>query len=168
MSLPSDLLEQAHHLVAREPRRPRQASLRRAVSASYYALFHLLIHEASRMLVTGTALRQLVSRTFVHSEMKRASESFARGTLSRGVLPVLGSAPVSARLTRIAQAFVDLPQARHEADYNLARSFSRNEVQALVDQVEQAFADWKTIRGQADAQLYLACLLLWQRLSKIQ
>lgn len=167
MSIATDLLEQAYHLAAREPRRPRQASLRRAVSACYYALFHLLVHEASRMLVTGTPLRQLVSRTFVHSEMKRASESFARRRLSAAIFAMLGSASVSAPLVRVAQAFVDLQQARHEADYNLARTFGRSEVQTLVNQAEQAFADWGTIRGQPDARLYLVCLLLWQRLGKI-
>lgn len=42
MSLPNELLAQARHLATKEPRRPRDASLRRSVSAAYYALFHLL------------------------------------------------------------------------------------------------------------------------------
>ena len=42
MSLATDLLEQADHLARRERKRPKQASLRRAVSAAYYGLFHLL------------------------------------------------------------------------------------------------------------------------------
>jgi hypothetical protein len=41
------LPEQAKHLANREKKKPRQASLRRAVSTGYYALFHLLIHEAT-------------------------------------------------------------------------------------------------------------------------
>src|SRR5687767_10606362 len=36
MSLHDDLRRQAWHLATREPRRPVQASLRRAVSAAYY------------------------------------------------------------------------------------------------------------------------------------
>jgi uncharacterized protein (UPF0332 family) len=47
MPYPADLLEQAKHLANREKKRPRQASLRRAVSTVYYALFHLLVHEAT-------------------------------------------------------------------------------------------------------------------------
>ena len=43
MTLASDLLAQAKHLAGRERGRPRQASLRRAASAAYYALFHLLL-----------------------------------------------------------------------------------------------------------------------------
>jgi hypothetical protein len=69
MSLPSDLLSQARHLLVREPRRPRQASLRRAISTAYYALFHLLTSQASRMLVSSDPLQLLVSRTFTHTEM---------------------------------------------------------------------------------------------------
>ncbi len=43
MSLHDDLLIQATHLATLETTRPKQASLRRAVSTAYYALFHFLI-----------------------------------------------------------------------------------------------------------------------------
>ena len=46
MAFADDLLEQAYHLANRESGDPKQASLRRAVSTAYYALFHLLIDEA--------------------------------------------------------------------------------------------------------------------------
>ena len=51
MSLHGDLLRQARHLAAKEPRRPLQASLRRAVSAAYYSLFHLLVDEAVNRMI---------------------------------------------------------------------------------------------------------------------
>ena len=43
-----DLIEQAEHLVYLDPGKPKQANLRRAVSAAYYALFHYLVLEACR------------------------------------------------------------------------------------------------------------------------
>ena len=46
MNLAEDLLEQANHLARREKGKPKQASLRRAVSTAYYAAFHLLVAEA--------------------------------------------------------------------------------------------------------------------------
>jgi uncharacterized protein (UPF0332 family) len=46
MAFADDLLKQAYHLANRESGEPKQASLRRAVSTAYYALFHLLIDEA--------------------------------------------------------------------------------------------------------------------------
>jgi uncharacterized protein (UPF0332 family) len=42
------LLEQAVTLARLDSRRPKQANLRRSISAAYYALFHLLIDEACR------------------------------------------------------------------------------------------------------------------------
>mgnify|MGYP000964758470 CR=1 FL=1 len=46
MSLHEDLLVHAEKLLTLDRTRPRQANLRRAVSAAYYALFRLLIQEA--------------------------------------------------------------------------------------------------------------------------
>ena len=80
MSLPLDLLGQAKLLATKEFRRPRQASLRRSVSASYYALFHLLVDAATRRLVWGNErqeLRNCLTRAFDHGVMKRPAPSSA-------------------------------------------------------------------------------------------
>ncbi len=54
MAFADDLLEQAYHL-ANKDAQPTQASLRRAVSTAYYALFHLLIDDAvSKWAVSGS------------------------------------------------------------------------------------------------------------------
>ena len=47
MAYANDLLELAQHLAKLDSENPRQACLRRAVSTAYYALFHLLIAEAT-------------------------------------------------------------------------------------------------------------------------
>jgi hypothetical protein len=49
-SLHDQLLAQAWLLAKKEPKRPLQASLRRAVSAAYYAVFHLLVDAGGRSL----------------------------------------------------------------------------------------------------------------------
>jgi uncharacterized protein (UPF0332 family) len=168
MTLASDLLAQAKHLASRERGRPRQASLRRAASAAYYALFHLLIREASRRLVRDTRMQGIVSRVFIHTEMSKASRSFSGGTLPQKYVGVIGGQPLPLALRNVANAFVELQQARHEADYNVAKSFSRAEVRSLIDQAEQAFQDWQTVRRTTAGRLYLVCLLLWERLDKIK
>src|SRR5438309_3480401 len=97
MSLHADLLLQARQLATREPRRPRQASLRRAVSTAYYALFHLLISEATSRLITGPGrgrLRQSLGRAFVHTAMREAALGFARNAVSPKVAPALGGMPL--------------------------------------------------------------------------
>jgi len=81
MPFAEDLLEQAHHLVRRERTRPKQASLRRAVSTAYYALFHLLIREAARNWKRADQRRAL-ARTFDHSRMKKASQRIANSKLA--------------------------------------------------------------------------------------
>ena len=45
MAYHDDLLRQAFDLVHKNAANPAQADLRRAVSAAYYAVFHLLISE---------------------------------------------------------------------------------------------------------------------------
>lgn len=77
MSLHDDLLGQARQLAAKEPKRPLQASLRRAVSASYYGLFHLFVHDATSRMFPGrdrAALRYCMARAFVHGDMKRVAQ----------------------------------------------------------------------------------------------
>jgi hypothetical protein len=48
-----DLLQQARQLAQIDPRRPKQANLRRAVSAAYYALFHEVIDRAVGAVLSG-------------------------------------------------------------------------------------------------------------------
>lgn len=47
MAFPDDLLELSHDLANLHLESAHQASLRRAVSTAYYALFHFLISEAT-------------------------------------------------------------------------------------------------------------------------
>lgn len=168
MTLHADLLAQARSLAQRESRRPRQASLRRAVSAAYYALFHLLTFEASRIYVKDVIFVFLMNRVYSHGEMKKVSESFAKGDLPRLLKPAKATNPVPQELKGVARAFVDLQQARHEADYSLAKRLTRSETLNLVERAEQAFEDWKQVRTEDFARLYLACFLVWDKWDKVR
>lgn len=66
MGLADDLLQQADHLATYEGVTPSQASLRRALSTAYYALFHLLIEEAARQWQGSLEARTGVERGFQH------------------------------------------------------------------------------------------------------
>jgi hypothetical protein len=163
MSLHDDLLEQAEHLARRDSRRPRQANLRRAVSGAYYALFHLLTTEAAGLYARELGLAARITRTYNHPEMKRVSTLFANSKLPRSLQPLTGTYTTPALLQGVAQAFVDLQQARHEADYNLTLRLNREETLTLVRRARQAVADWEQVKRTDDARLYLACFLLWKR-----
>ena len=83
MSFPDDLLEQAYHLANREPESPKQASLRRAISTAYYALFHMLVDEAVGKW-TVERQRSILARTFDHGKMKRICGGVLEASRSGG------------------------------------------------------------------------------------
>jgi hypothetical protein len=163
VSLHDDLLEQAEQLARLDPRRPKQVNLRRAISASYYALFHLLTTEAAGMYVADFGLAARITRTHTHSEMKKVSTLFANDKLPKAIQPTTAPYTTPAPLKNVAQTFVDLQEARHEADYNLATTMSRHTTLTLVQRTRQAFTDWEGVKKTDAARLYLACLLLWKR-----
>src|ERR1039457_3816733 len=75
MAFPDDLLELAQVLRSLHPEGAQhQASLRRAVSTAYYALFHLLISETTANWARPE-LRAILGRCFDHGPMKTASET---------------------------------------------------------------------------------------------
>ena len=143
MSLHSELLKQARFLARKEPGKPTQASLRRSVSASYHALFHLLVDEAARLLPSSHGRRPLcnsLARAFHHSGMKQTAVEFTWKPMSprlpSGFIRQPGRQPPS----DVASAFLPLQEARHDADYGGALRFTRKEAQDLVaDPAAQAF-----------------------------
>lgn len=72
-----ELLEQARHLLAR-PGQSKQADLRRAVSAAYYALFHQFTADTTFTHTSARpkGLREISRRAIGHSEIKRACMAF--------------------------------------------------------------------------------------------
>jgi uncharacterized protein (UPF0332 family) len=161
VSLHSDLIEQAEHLAKREPKKPRQASLRRAVSAAYYALFHMLIDDGALKLIPNEpiSLRAQAQRAFAHGEMKKTCEQFGKSAVFSHLLAL----PVEAELTRVAAAFVDLQQQRHAADYDLSQTFDQLRVSLIIDQAKKATLDWRAVRHTPNANVFLVALLLGTR-----
>lgn len=167
MSLHSDLLKQAFFLARKEPKKPTQASLRRSVSAAYYALFHLLIYEATRSILPGsdyTSLRNRLARKFQHRNMKRAASELAKSELANKLIPanlvsVFKTKPLDKDLVNVASSFVDLQEARHDADYNLDKNFFRHQVLEIVNMTERAFHSWDKVRHTLEAKIFLIGLL---------
>lgn len=159
MSLAGDLLEQAHHLASRERTRSKQASLRRAVSAAYYAVFHFLIGEASRLLAFPDSVVKVQRREFQHGGMKKISAMFHAGNPpSPGGTKPQSELPEG--LAAAAGKFVQLQTARHEADYDLDASFRRVEVIEFVELAAQVVSEWPALRRAHPewTSFYLFCL----------
>lgn len=171
MSLADDLLEQAEMLVKREPKHPKQASLRRAVSSAYYALFHILAGDAARLFGgligrTDKATVGRLIRTFDHKGLKDASKAVASSKLPNALQTDEGAVPLSSDLQLVAKVFVDLQEARHEADYNVGQDLNQEEAQSHVRDARKAFVAWARVKDTADARIFLACFSLWETWNK--
>lgn len=166
MPYPNDLLEQARHLANREPKRPRQASLRRAVSTAYYALFHLLGMELAKNW-KRVAERSTLARMLEHGTMANVcdtkSKKLTKHFSQRPAPPVNHELRVLRHLNVIAETFVQMYQHRQIADYDNSRKWSRTDVLQKIDSVESAFRSWHEIRNEAEAQNFLVTLLLKER-----
>lgn len=157
------LLDQADHLADRQAvGRPRAVDLRRAVSAAYYAVFHTLTEAGAGRLHSDPATRHLLTRAFDHRTMKDAARQFANknGRLWSFAASAYGS--VQQELIRVAELFVKLQEARHQAEYDHRRAsdFSRQETRDHADNARTLIRDWEAVRNTAQAQFFLLALLL--------
>jgi uncharacterized protein (UPF0332 family) len=165
MSLSSDLLAQALKLAQADPQKPKQASLRRSVSASYYALFHFLIDDVVHVTI-GSApdlrlARCCIGRTMQHTGMKDYCKSVMKDLsdnklLSKHWTGVAAAVKLDAKNT--AESSVDLQEKRHSADYDLTCKFTRHEAKDAHDLSNEAIKAWKRVKAADAATHHLLCL----------
>ena len=154
MAYHDDLLAHALQLVRVTP--PTQLTLRRAVSGAYYAVFHFLIAEAT-LNWNNASLRTALGRAYDHGVMKTASNRI----LNPRDFPFMGEDPAVVNSLRfVAQAFSQLQEDRHFADYNLTKDLKPVEALTQVKSAEEVFTLWPTIRTEQIAQAYLVSLLV--------
>jgi hypothetical protein len=128
----ADLLHAAEALARFDERRPKQASLRRAMSSAYYAVFHALAKTCADELIgvtrANTDVWVRVYRALDHREAKKALSSPTVLNLHAGV-------------ATFGLSFVALQDQRLAADYD-PRPFphGRQETLAYVNQARTAVA----------------------------
>ena len=168
-----DLLDQAEHLASWDEKgKPKQANLRRAVSATYYAIFHYLVQKAcTAQLGTGNEsepYRRILARAFDHAQMKQACESIVtRGKLQNKLGQGFPLSPLPDEITYIAFTFVRLQEERNHADYNLMDPFHRSDVLHFIDLARGAIEYFDALStAYAERDFFLACLWAWKGLDK--
>jgi hypothetical protein len=126
-----DLLDIAADLARREQAgRPRQASLRRAISTAYYALFHALAYLCANELVGWTKPWKLFTPIYRTLDHGRAKDAFKRISAQHGP-----------QIAIIGQTFILLQDRRHTADYDPSPfPLGRDETLDLIEQARQAIA----------------------------
>lgn len=94
--------------------------------------------------------------------MKKVCEQFQHGRVRNLGLALqqLVTEPLEPEIATVANAFVELQEARHGADYDSTQTFNRSDVLITVAMAEQAFTAWKRIRTSPNAAAFLAALLL--------
>ena len=168
----ADLQQHARTLVTQATGQPALAAdilLRRALSASYYAVFHALTSAGSRMIAPGNAvLQNQVARAFNHGAMRKVCDAYMRSA-SRPFPPHLAQLNPAApdmRLTQVADAFGHLQDARHAADYDLLSAVTLADAVRLLAAGDLAITNFQAIEPLPDTQVFLTALLLadkWTR-----
>jgi uncharacterized protein (UPF0332 family) len=135
---PDHLLDQAERLIATTAAggAPRQADLRRAVSAVYYGVFHAILTAATDVFVGKThrdsARYELVYRSVSHSALSDVCREVVKTTLPAKYLKYQPRGGFGPELQAVAAAVIDLQQKRHLADYDPLYRVRTSEVESAI------------------------------------
>ena len=154
---PLDFIASARILVQAEPKRPTQATLRRAVSTAYYAMFHCLARTCADLLVGGEsadrskhAWRQ-VYRAVEHNATKSACKD-------RTVIVHFPK-----EIEDFSNSFISMQEKRHKADYDPTLSLTKSEVAHDISFAEQAIKDFYSAPTK-DRKAFCAFILFKKRI----
>src|SRR5262249_37854915 len=102
------------------------------------------------------SLRATVARTFEHKDIRSAAKAITE--LHSGRSPWLSvhvHPPVSTGLASVCDAFVELQDRRHEADYDLAATFTRGIVNGRLSLAAAAHVQWVRERRSHNARVFM-------------
>ncbi len=153
--LPRDLLDTARHLVVSGKGKPKQAHLRRAVSTTYYALFHVLAKTCAD-LVIGTS-KQKRSKPAWNQVYRALQHGFAKDACKHANL--LSKFPNT--IQDFANMFVAMQDKRHKADYDPDEKVFKSAVEADIRAVESVIDGFEKA-PQKDRRAFVALVLLKQ------
>ncbi len=120
---PDHLLDQANRLAAAPAvGAPRQADLRRAVSSTYYAVFHAVVTEAADDFVGATKRHTpryaLVYRSIDHRSLRTICEDIVKDKLPKKYNKYEPKGGFGPDIEALANAVTELQEKRHVADYD--------------------------------------------------
>ena len=136
-----------------------QIDFRRAVSAAYYAVFHLLTMTAAESWAVGRE-RHRFARLFEHGKLKNASLALPaklKERLGNNASP--DDQKTADILGAIAKDFVALQQDRNSADYDNSRTWSYTEVEDVILRAHDLYLAWNTVSKTPLAESYFLDML---------
>jgi hypothetical protein len=149
---PEHLLDQAARLAAAPPNgRPRQADLRRAISATYYAVFHAIVTDLADQLV-GRDNRDtpysLLYRGVLHRDLSGLCKEIVKDNLTDKYKLYEPEGGFSPDLLAVANAFVSLQEKRHSADYDPLYRVRASETALTLEEGRAAVAHWRNVPNE--------------------
>lgn len=173
MSIPVDLLDQARTLAKSDPKKPKQANLRRSVSSAYYALFHFLSEEAAKGFIGAShqdkMRRDLARRAIAHARLKEVCGEFLKPTPRKLLQPYWTSSGIAGDrdLKVICEFLIELQELRHAADYDFSAPVTKFMALDACDKASDAMEAWKRLKQNKPETLTLfsMAILLWPGLS---
>ena len=149
--LPSDLIETAEHLVSLK--NPSDAALRRAVSSSYYAVFHALAKLVADSLI-GEDPNERPTKAWI--EVYRGLN---HGTC-RNACGNAKSIGFPDEVHSFSEAFVQLQAVRHEADYDPTYVPTVKSAVVLVALAKKSVNDLLSVEESRDKRAFAAWVLI--------
>ncbi len=150
---PADLLDVADALLNFSPGRPSEASLRRASSTVYYALFHFIARECADLMIGGAGAARSkpawaqAYRALEHGHCKSQCEN-------AGIMKKFPK-----EIADCAYLFVALQRQRHMADYDPSASFSKSDILRDLSSTRAAMKSFKAA-PKSDRRAFCAWVLL--------
>ena len=159
---PDHLFEQADKLIGGAGR-PRQVDLRRAVSSSYYGLFHAILTAAADEAV-GSTLRSTPSYSLAYRSIDHRALRSLCAEIQKPMLPAkyrryAPSGGFSRFMREFAASVVELQDARYAADYDPLSFLRRSDALLAVRMARRAVGRFK--RAQARSRKAFLALLLF-------
>ena len=160
---PIHLFEQADKLVEAPPAGPpRQVDLRRALSSSYCAIFHLTLTALADEFV-GAAHRSthryaLMHRSVDHRAIKDLCSVISQGKPPAKYVPYLPANGFGRQLLTFASAFIDLQDKRHRADYDVSARYRTLDARLAITTGRSALVDFAGADA-AERRMFLTLLL---------
>ena len=142
------------------------------MSAAYYALFHYLTDAIAAQTAGGNKkLRLRIARSFSHGVLKETCTAITaanKGGWAKPQSKIAGlfDLPLEPEIATAADSFVQLQEARHSADYDLAEPLTRVDVQQSIEQARAAIASLESVRTRPNLSRFYAALAFakhWDR-----
>lgn len=142
--------------------RPRQVELRRAVSATYYALFHTLARCCADTLVGATRARR--SQQAWRQTYRALEHGFARNQCANRLM--LSRFPP--QIQDFGELFVNMQRLRHVADYDPEpepdpeAEFARTHILGLIYEASRTITEFQNV-DVIDRRAFAVFILLRTR-----